>query len=177
MINFLPQRSQRSQSPFCRSGILGSARVSRAGDGVLAIANFSSTKGEGGPRYPNALALTYATLPPIYLRLRRFRKPSSSEKPIHQWHRDQRSWSSFCCSVRCSPAEIPGSTRRWRVGFGGSPKRTSLCICNPVELRCAARSPHTVDRAIHGRRGDLAMASSPSARLDITRRVERQRNA
>ena len=31
----------------------------------------------------NALALTYAALPPIYLRLRRFRKPSSSEKPIH----------------------------------------------------------------------------------------------
>jgi hypothetical protein len=151
LINFLPQRSQRSQSPFCRSGILGRARVARAGDGVLAIASFSSTKGEGGPRYPNALALTYATLPPIYLRLRRFRKPSSSEKPIHLWHRDQRSWSSFCCSVRC-PSGNSGEHTPLACWFRLlaetnfplylQSSRTSLCGQVPSYCRsCYPRSP------------------------------------
>src|SRR3954462_13376956 len=47
----MPMRSVLASA--LSSAILGSARVSRAGDGVLAIANFT-----GGTRCPNGLATT-----------------------------------------------------------------------------------------------------------------------
>jgi len=68
------------------------ARASR----VLAMVSFPSQtfcrpKAKVERVVPNALALTHAAPPPIICAFGDFFNSSSSEKPIHLWHRDQRS--------------------------------------------------------------------------------------
>ena len=70
----------------------GKARASR----MLAIVSFPSQtfcrlKAKVERVVPNALALTYAARPPIICAFGDFFNSSSSEKPIHLWHRDRRS--------------------------------------------------------------------------------------